>query len=189
MDHKLGLYAEHGTDRARHAKIGKERGSLRQKLLIGGLHMRMCAKYRGHPAVQIIPHRTLFPGGLRMKIHQAYRRQVRVAENPVHGRKGAIEAVHVRGAHQVDHRYLHAAKVYHAHAVPGHAAGEIRGAQQGFALVVQLIAFFAAKAVIAGRDHIHPAGKQKFHRSGSDTVAVRGVFAVDNHQIDLPFLF
>ena len=66
---KAWLYANHRLARPAHAQIRDIAAARGQNLLVGGLHMRVRAKYGRYALILIIGKRLFFGGGFGMKVN------------------------------------------------------------------------------------------------------------------------
>ena len=71
LENDVGLHADHGVVRARHAAIGLVRRAAGQNASVGRRHVSVRADHGGYAAVQIPAHRHLLAGHLGVKIHES----------------------------------------------------------------------------------------------------------------------
>ena len=108
-----------------HPDVGEIRGALGQNPLVSGLHVRVGADDRGHPAVQVPPHCDFFGRRLGVKVHEdnpgPLAQRFNVAKR--HSKR-VVDADHEHPAHQVDDAHADPAlRVRHVRAAARHAGG------------------------------------------------------------------
>ena len=143
-DDDFRLHPQHGVRHAGHARVGDVARVVGQQALVGGGHMCVGTEQGRHPAVGIKAQGPLFPGGLRVEVHDAQLGQVRGLQQGVQSLEGAAQALQIDRAHQVDDRHPHPAHIHHAQAAARRGGRIVGRAQQRLAGGVQLIALPAA---------------------------------------------
>jgi hypothetical protein len=187
LDNRFNFPAQDAFVRAREAGVTQKGGAAGEDLLIGRLHVGVCADDRADLAVQHSGQGDFFRSGFGVHVdNDDARLLVQARYLRLGGGKGIVEVGHKDAALDVDHRNRAASRdLEHSGATADGARWIIERPQETRFLVQQFHDFLLVPQMIAGSHDVDAGGKDLFGGPGSDAGAAGGVLAIGNDRVEV----
>jgi len=181
------FHADDRIVRAGHADVGDVGGPGGQHAEISRWDVRVRANHSGYLAIQVPAHGDFFRCGLGVHVDEDYFHLGRDVRELARGHaKRVLNRRHVGAALKIQHGVAHAILCgSDVQAFAWRAFGKIRGPQQPRLRGKVLDDFPSLPDVVPAGQDIGPGGEKILRDPRRDAEAWRGVFAIDDAEIDL----